>query len=107
MNGNAPDQARDQPSTTTDLLFALSLALGVAGSLALLDLFPPLLWIWPMGLGAAAAVLAVIGWMRQSPTPWWSVFAIIASVVSLYAGYLAYSDFEDAANQTRDALSRF
>lgn len=86
-----------EKADTGTLIWAMSLACGVAGALGW-DA-PVLAYYWPLGLGGAGLALAIPAYLTGSKVPWFAAVAIIASVVAVVVGLNGHSDIEHVRNQ--------
>lgn len=98
-NQRAP--SHDFEPMTKTILWAMSLATGVAGCLAWGA--PVLAYYWPLGLGGASIALAIAAWELRGKVPWYGAIAVIAALVAIAIGISGYGDVEDA----RRALDEF
>jgi hypothetical protein len=89
-----------EPAIKT-VLWAMSLALGVAGVLGWG--VPVLAFYWPLGLGGAGLAVAAATRGLRGKTPWYAIIALIAALVAVGIGIAGYSEIEDA----RNALDEF
>lgn len=88
-------------SLGTGLLTAIGAGLGAAGAITLpLDL-SPILWIIPMGLGIAGAVM-LFGSLTRKEDHWLAPLGFILCLIAIGSGIDAYSEFQDAADAFRD-----
>jgi hypothetical protein len=95
------------PSPFTEFLAVLAIALGCAGGVvAFLD-FPPIMYFWPLGLGLASLVLVVAAWLLPGSTPPSAFLGVVVAVLALIAGISQYSNYQDAIDQTQNALDAF
>jgi Protein of unknown function (DUF2510) len=90
-----PQQAKtDGPSPNRELVWALSLAFGVAAALAW-DA-PVIAYYWPLGLGGAGLALAVVAYTQDKRMPWFAVIAVVASLIGIALGVAGHAQVEDA-----------
>jgi len=95
---------REQTDTKT-ILWALALALGVAGVLAW-DA-PVIAYYWPMGLGGAGVAVSLAARQLQGKTPWWAIIAVLTSVAALVIGVQGQSDLNDSRSSLEDVSREF
>jgi hypothetical protein len=86
---------------TKAILWAMSLASGVAGVLGWAA--PVIAFYWPLGLGGASLAFAIAARELRGRTPWYGVIALITALVAVGIGIVGYFDIEDA----RTALDEF
>lgn len=95
-----PDETQPAPdaeSAAKAILWALSLACGVAGCLAYGA--PAIFYVWPLGLGGASLALAIVAYQAEGEGPWFAGIALIAGLVSLSFGITGYNDIEEARRE--------
>jgi hypothetical protein len=85
------------------LLWAISLAFGVAGGVVGALSIPVLAFYWPLGFGAAGLATAIAALtVKGPPSPWYAIIAVIGSVAALGLGISAYNEFQDVQNDLAD-----
>jgi hypothetical protein len=82
-----------------NIIWAISLAFGVAGVLAWEA--PVVDYFWPLGLGGAGLSCAIVAYRKDQRTPWFGTVAVIASVIGIIMGIHGVSQLNDV----RDSLS--
>jgi len=100
----APSDRAGGPSFR-ELLWALSLACGLAGGACSVVGVPLILYALPLGLGAAGLGLALLA--RFSPgegQPGWAALAVIASVAALATGISSYNEYKENVSEINQAL---
>lgn len=106
--GAAPGHASPDgtgAANLSEVLWALSLAFGVAGGLCAAFGYPLMLYVIPLSFGGAGLVLAFVA--RIAPgraRPGWAILAVIGAVIALASGIDSRDEFKDSTESFNLAI---